>query len=262
MLSKAVQTLAQPSMLLLFSSLLGLLLLATRRRRAGLMLLLLPIAFQLALTVLPLDSWVLAPLEDRFPRLPAGPMHPTGIICLGGAVDPELTEARGLPSLNGAAERMTGFVTQALAHPDARLAFTGGSGRVLRGHLSEADVARSLFDQLGLAGRPITYEARSRTTWENARNLAALLHPQPGESWLLITSAAHMPRAMGAFRAAGWPVLADPVGFKTAHSLHVELEPTLAERLTRIDDAAHEWSGLVVYRLLGRTDRLLPRPGG
>ena len=78
------------------------------------------------------------------------PPHVAGIICLGGAVDPELARARGLPSLNDAAERMTAFVSLALAHPEVRLAFTGGSGRVFRGRLSEADVARQLFDGLGL----------------------------------------------------------------------------------------------------------------
>ncbi len=262
-LAKLAETVTRPSVLLLLSSALGLLLLllpGRRPRRAALALLAFPIAFELLLVLLPLDSWLLEPLEDRFPPLRVLPPHVTGIICLGGAVDPELTEARGLPSLNDAAERMTAFVTLALAHPEARLAFTGGSGRVFRGRLSEADVARTLFDGLGLAARPVTYENRSQTTSENALDLAALLHPRPDETWILVTSADHMPRAIGTFRAAGWPVLADPVGYKTAHSLVVELAPTLPQRLDRIDAAAHEWVGLLVYRLLGRTDRLLPGP--
>ncbi len=148
---------------------------------------------------------------------------------------------------------VTAKAAEAVARPSVLLLFRGG--------LFEADVARQLFDGLGLAARPVTYENRSRTTFENAVDLAALLHPRPGESWILVTSASHMPRAMGAFRAAGWPVLADPVGYKTAHSLAVELAPTLPQRLDRIDAAAHEWMGLLVYRLLGRTDRLLPGPG-
>ncbi len=257
---KAAEAVAHPSALLLLCAAAGLALLSRGRSRAGLALLAFPIVFALLLLLLPLDSWLLAPLEDRFPPLRVLPARVTGIICLGGAVDPELTEARGLPSLNAAAERMTAFVTLALARPEARLAFTGGSGRMFRGRLSEADVARQLFDGLGLAVRPVTYENRSRTTWENAVDLGALLHPHPGETWILVTSAAHMPRAIAAFRSAGWPVLADPVGYKTAHSLVVELAPTLPQRLDRIDAAAHEWAGLLVYRLLGRTDRLLPEP--
>ncbi len=257
---KVGEALGSPSTLLLACALAGFGLLATRRRRAGLALIVVPVAFLSVLAALPLDSWVLAPLEDRFPPLLRVPARVDGIVCLGGAVDPELTEARGMPALNGAAERMTAFVALALAHPEARLAFTGGSGRVFRGGLAEADVARMLFNRLGLAGRPITYERDSRTTWENARALAALVHPEAGQVWLLVTSAAHMPRAVGAFRVAGWPVLADPVGYKTAPALRVELAPSLPERVVRLDGAWHEWLGLATYWLLSRTDALLPGP--
>ena len=252
--------LMSPSALLLASALAGLGLLATSQRRLGLALIVAPIVFLSVLAVLPLDSWVLAPLEDRFPPLLRVPAKVDGIVCLGGAVDPELTEARGMPALNDAAERMTAFVALALSHPEARLAFTGGFGRVFRGGLAEADVARMLFDRLGLAGRPIIYERDSRTTWENARALAAMVHPEVGQVWILVTSAAHMPRAVGAFRAAGWPVLADPVGYKTAPALRVELAPSLPERVVRLDGAWHEWVGLAIYRLLGRTRALLPEP--
>lgn len=258
--AKAAEAVAHPSVLLLLCAVAGLLLLLCGRWRLGFPLLAFPLVFELLLLLLPLDSWLLEPLEDRFPPLRVVPTPVTGIICLGGAVDPALTEARGLPSLNDAAERMTAFVSLALTHPEARLAFSGGSGRVFRGRLSEADVARQLFDGLGLAARAVTYENRSRTTWENAVDLAALMHPRRDQTWILVTSADHMPRAMGAFRAAGWPVLADPVGFKTAPVLAVELAPTLPQRLDRIDAAAHEWVGLLAYRLLGRTDRLLPGP--
>ena len=69
-----------------------------------------------------------------------------------------------------------------------------------------------------------------------------------------------MPRAAGVFGAAGWTVLADPVGYKTAPVLRVELAPSLPERVVRLDAAWHEWVGLLAYRLLGRTDRLFPAP--
>ena len=258
--SKLLQLATEPSVLLLLCSLAGLGLLCLRRRRLALALLVLPIAFRFALLLLPLDAWVLAPLEDRFPPHPALPARMAGIICLGGAVDPAMTEARGIPALNAAAERMTMFVTLALRHPEARLAFTGGSGRLMDTGLSEADVARMLFDQLGLAGRDITYEGRSRTTAENARDLAALLHPRADQQWVLVTSAAHMPRAVALFRAAGWHVIPYPVAFQTGHSLATEIGPTLPERLGRLDMAAHEWGGLAALRLSGRTRQLVPGP--
>ncbi len=263
---KLLGGLAAPSTLLLLCSVAGFVALVAASRtgrvpaRLGLALLALPVAFALVLAVIPFDDWIAAPLEDRFPRLAAVPPDAVGAIALGGAVDPEMSAARGMPSLNDAAERMTAFVALARVHPGLRLAFTGGSGRVLRSRLSEADVARALFDQLGLAGRPVVYESASRTTWENATDLARLVHPRPGERWVLITSALHMPRAIGAFRAAGWTVVADPVGYKTAPVLSVETAPGLPGRLGLIDGAAHEWLGLLAYRLTGRTPRLLPRP--
>ena len=282
--SKLVSGLAEPTSLLLLSGVVGVgLLFAGRRRaggagadraggaganrqgraglrRAGLALLVLPLVFELVLDVVPLSDWAVAPLEDRFPTLRTIPPDITGVITIGGAVDPEMTAYRGIPSLNEAAERMTEFVRLALLHPAWRLAFSGGSGRVLRADMSEADVARMLWDGLGLAGRPIIYEDRSRTTWENAVLLARIVHPAPGERWILITSAMHMPRAMGVFRRAGWDVVADPVAYKTAPVADVEAEQSLAGRLALLDAAVHEWAGLVIYRVEGKTARLFPGP--
>ncbi len=255
--TKLAETILRPSTILFAAALLGLIL--TRSTRAGTVLLAASLAVQGALFFLPVDSWLAAPLEDRFPPLRTLPKRVTGIVVLGGAVDPALTEARGMPSLNGAAERMTRFVSLALRYPDAILAFTGGSGRLINGQLTEADVARELFASLGLAGRPITLENRSRTTWENAVDLARILHPQSGQAWILVTSAAHMPRAVACFRAAGWPVIPDPVGYKTAHTLAVQIAETFPQRLVGLDAATHEWLGLIAYRLEGRTDRLLPK---
>ena len=183
------------------------------------------------------------------------------MIVLGGAVDTAITEARDQPTLNGAAGRMTELVRAARLLPHATLAFTGGSGRIVPGQLTEADVARMFFASQGLADRPIVYEGRSRTTWENARNLAALLHPAPGQLWLLDTSAVHMPRAVAAFEAAGFAVIPDPVAYQTAAGFAAETGPGFADRLGRLDEAAHEWGGLVAYRLLGRTRTLLPARG-
>jgi len=170
-----------------------------------------------------------------------------------------LTEAHGMPALNEAAERMTTFVALAQRYKEARLAFAGGSGLLMHGHLYEADVAKQLFEQLGMS-RPVIYDNRSRNTYENAVLLRDLVSPQPGEIWILITSASHMPRAVGIFRKLGWPVLAWPVAYKTAHTPSVEYQEALPARLGELDWAAHEWIGLIAYWLLGRTSELLPGP--
>ena len=71
-----------------------------------------------------------------------------------------------------------------------------------------------MLERLGLAAGRVIYEERSRNTSENAEFSLAIARPQPGETWLLITSAFHMSRAVGSFRRAGWNVVPYPVDFR------------------------------------------------
>ena len=249
-------------MLLLLLACLGLLLVIFQHRRAGVTCLSVSLAALAAIAFLPVGSWLLAPIENRFPQPQALPGSVTGIIVLGGAVETAISAAHGMPALNSAAERMTSFVTLARRYPQAKLVFTGGNGELVHANLTEADVAKQLFDGLGLADRDVIYEHRSRTTYENVRDLKALLQPQPGQTWLLITSAWHMPRAMGLFQHSRWPVIPYPVGYKTGPGLVMALRGSFPDRLELVDLAAHEWIGLTAYWLLGRTSALFPAPQG
>jgi uncharacterized SAM-binding protein YcdF (DUF218 family) len=138
--------------------------------------------------------------------------------------------------------------------------FSGGEGTLLPGGMPEAAAARALLERLGVPPGRVLLEDRSRDTWENAAFSRPIANPHPGETWLLVTSAMHMPRAVGVFRAAGWPVVAWPVGYETSVNVAVAALASLAGKDKVLEDAGHEWLGLVVYRLEGRTDRLLPSP--
>lgn len=247
--------------MLLALAAIGLVLQFGRFRKASLTCLSLSLGILTLIAVLPIGASMLAPLENRFPQVKPLPANVTGIIVLGGATSPGMSAARGIPSLNGDAERMTTLVMLARQYPNARLAFTGGNGTLIHGATTEADVARQLFTQLGVDQSRIVYEDRSRTTYENVLFLKALLKPQPGQLWLLVTSAWHMPRAVGLFRHAGWPVLPYPVGYKTAPGLMLnELHDDFPARLGMVDQATHEWIGLIAYHLLGHTSALFPAP--
>ena len=150
LISKLLWILLRPSSLLLLLGLLGLLLLYARRRTGALVCLTLSLGAMGLVVLLPIGPLMLEPLESRFPEVTVPPAQVDGIIVLGGAVDTDLTEAHGIPALNDAGERMTTLVALSRRYPDAILAFTGGNGRLLRGRLSEADVARSLFGSLGV----------------------------------------------------------------------------------------------------------------
>lgn len=230
-----------------------------RGRRSGRWLVLACLGFFLMLVATPVNQWLLLPLEDRFPRPGVAPERVDGIIILGGAVEQNITEARGIPSLNGAAERMTEGVILARRYPEARLVFTGGQGSFVYGRLTEADVARELWTAMGVPPERVLYEDEARNTHENAVNTFRLVQPQPGQVWLLVTSASHMPRSVGVFRAAGWrEIVPWPVNYRTGHTWQVWYDAPFPERLGQFEWAFREWLGLIAYRLMGRTESLLP----
>ncbi|MBR0672308.1 YdcF family protein [Neoroseomonas soli] len=249
---------ARPGHFALIVGFIGLFLL-WRGRRGGRWLVLASLGFFLMLVATPANQWLMLPLEDRFPRPAQAPEHVDGIIVLGGAVDQNITEARGIPSLNGAAERMTEGVILARRYPDARLVFSGGQGSFVHGQITEADVARMLWTSMGIPPERVVYEDAARNTHENAVFTHRLVNPKPGEVWLLVTSAAHMPRSVAVFRGAGWRgIVPWPVNYRTGHSWTVWYDAPFPERLGQFEWAFREWLGLVAYYLMGRTESVLP----
>jgi uncharacterized SAM-binding protein YcdF (DUF218 family) len=256
--SKIFWLFARPNTFMLFLACLGTLLLVFGRRW-GRWPALLGLGWFAAVLLTPLPAWLTLPLEDRFPR-PEAPARVDGVIVLGGAVEQALTVSRGIPALNGAAERMTETLALARRFPEARIAFTGGSPGLAPGEMTEADVARQLFTALGLEGPRVIFEAESRNTWENATLSRAAVRPQPGETWLLVTSASHMPRSVGCFRRAGWTVTPWPVNYSTQPGARGWFDPPFSFRLGQAEWAVREYVGLLAYWLLGRTSALFPGP--
>jgi uncharacterized SAM-binding protein YcdF (DUF218 family) len=260
-LSKVLGFFASPSNLVIALGLLGVLLWGTRLARSGRLL---AAASLIALAVLglsPLGNALIIPLEQRFPPWDDTRGPPDGIVVLGGAITPDVSEARNDVALNEAAERITAAVALARRYPDARVIYSGGSAALIFHEGSEAASAVRLFESLGVPHARIIAEEQSRNTLENAVFSRLLAMPQPGERWLLVTSGYHMPRAMGVFRQAGFPVEAYPVDWRTRGPQDVARPfPSLGSGLERADTAAREWVGLLVYWLTGRSAALFPAP--
>jgi len=228
-------------------------------RRIGLTLLSLGMLGFGAVCFLPVHFWILRPLEARFPPIPV--THVDGIVVLGGAITAAVSSDRGVPTLNRDGDRLMEFAALARAWPEAKLVFAGGPSASSPSHLSEAASSRLLLEQLGVPAARILVDDRSLTTWGNAANALALARPKPGETWLLVTSASHMPRAMGAFRGAGWPpILPWPVAWRTTRTGWPPSLRSVGNKLAAIDLAAHEWMGLAGYWLEGRSSSLFPAP--
>jgi uncharacterized SAM-binding protein YcdF (DUF218 family) len=191
--SKIFWLVAEPVSLAIFVGLLGTVLLFTRYARAGRALM---AGAMIALAigfVTPLGAILMRPLEDRFPQPPTDMPAPTGIIVLGGAVETARSEASGEVYLNADAARITTAVELARRYPNARLVYTGGSASFFREAVAEAISAREIWLSLGVPAERMMFEAKSRNTWENAVFTRELVKPKPGETWLLVTSAAHAP---------------------------------------------------------------------
>ncbi|WAC26706.1 YdcF family protein [Ancylobacter sp. SL191] len=261
-LSKLVWMAVVPSTLLTLTALIGLTVhLTAPRWRLGRVLMAVGIVGLLLAGLGPFGRMMTQALEDRFPAFVDDGQPIAGIIVLGGAELPDITAARGQPAFQEAAERLFALADLSRRYPDARLVFSGGSGRLDPPPIAEADVIRQVLPQIGVDPGRVIFEGRSRNTAENARLTRGLVNPVAGERWLLVTSAMHMPRAMGCFRAAGFPVTAYPVDYRTTGQGAVwRLFGSVAEGLQFVDGALREWVGLVVYYVTGRTGALFPAP--
>jgi uncharacterized SAM-binding protein YcdF (DUF218 family) len=260
-ISKTIGYLVLPSNLLMAIGLVGLVMLFTRFRQLASWLIVTSLVLIALVGYSPLGRILLLPLEERFPPWDASHGAPDGIVVLGGAISPDISVARGVIALNGSAERLTVTAELARRYPNARIIFTGGTASLDPNAPLEAPLAVKELEAFGIAHDRITAEEQSRNTIENAVFSRLLAQPKPGERWLLVTSASHMPRAIAAFRAARFAVEAYPVNWHTQGRRDAaELFATFPEGLAMTDSAMHEWFGLAAYWLTGRTSELFPAP--
>ena len=262
-LSKVLFLVLKPSSLFVLMLLLGGALLwrrSERGRRIGRAIVTVAALAAWALAALPLGEYAMAALENRFPPPRELPPKIAGIIILGPGIRPFITAARGQVTLAPEAARLTGALSIARNHPEARVLFTGGSGLLLRREFTEAPVAGRFLVEMGLDPARLTLEDQARNTYENALFSQRLAMPKPGEKWVLVTSAMHMSRAVGTFRALGWDVIPYPVDYRTSGTFASIQLFDFGQSILDLDAAAKEWLGLIGYRVLGRTDALFPAP--
>ena len=209
---------------------------------------------------LPIGKWLAEPLETRFSAPTPMPQHVDGILLLGGAQRPTLTDYWKQPELNAAAETLTTFLALAKRYPQAKLVFSGGSGDILHQEFSEAETVHLFFEQQGFNDSRVLYEKKSRNTYENAIFSQALVKPNAGETWLMITNARTIPRAMGIFRKINWLVIPVPVDHSVVPNGDWKPEFELAKNFTHINEGIHEWLGMAAYYWSGKSSEFFPAP--
>ncbi len=259
-LSKIFWFFASPGNAFLLALLLGLLLSATRFARTGRVLVSLAVVFALMVTFVPVGPYMLKTLEERFPAPKSLPDKIDGIVVLGGVINPVMSKTYDRVVIGGAVERITVSAALAKKYPAARLIYSGGSGSLTDRDIREADFVADLYQEMGVSKNRLLLEREARNTWENAKYTMEMVTPKPDDNWILVTSAFHMPRAVGAFRRVGWETIPYPVDFNTKQELSFPSPLDFAIGISSISHALHEWTGLFAYWLTGKNSAAFPKP--
>lgn len=220
-----------------------------------------------AFMILALSAWtsvgamMLNPLEERFARASL-PEKVDGIVVLGGGFEGAINLVRGGYELNASGDRMVETAVLARRFPEARIVVSGGTGELILDGEGDATTAPRLLNALGVSADRLILENKSRNTYENAVFTREMVAPKPGETWLLVTSAFHMPRAKALFDKAGFATVPWPVDYRTSGREGVGLfRDNAADSLQATTMAIREWIGLFAYWLSGRINEPFPGPG-
>jgi uncharacterized SAM-binding protein YcdF (DUF218 family) len=261
-LSKTLGVMLLPSNFMVGVGIFGLVLLFTRFAPLGRKLVFASIALLAFCGFSPLGNWLLYPLEQRFPPWDDTRGAPDGIVVLGGSIDPGLSAVHGVTVFSGAVDRLVTGAALAHRYPNARIVFSGGNANLVSDDTAkEADYAAVVFESLGISKTRLMMERNSRNTQENAEFAKAMIAPKPGERWLLVTSAFHMPRAIGIFRKAGFTVEPYPVDWRMGDRADLlTFSIFVLDGLQRTDAAVREWMGLTAYWISGKTSAFFPAP--
>ncbi|NOS36283.1 MAG: hypothetical protein GQ522_06585 [Deltaproteobacteria bacterium] len=250
LLTKIVLALILPPASLLLIMVVGLLI-TGRSRFIGRLLLFTGLAFLYLLSVEPMSSTLLRPLEGYAPPFSADYKGRDAIVVLaGGAKEIPWTGLATQPS-STSLERVVYGVQLQRDSGRLPLVITGGSGDPSMPGISEAEAMAEVARALGVSKKRLIVEEASRNTLENARYVREAIGA--GRRIILVTSASHMKRASAMFRKAGFDVLPAPCGYRSEEKpLVIKSFIPSATSLSDSSTALYEYFGLVWYRIRGK----------
>lgn len=263
-LSKTLSVLINTAFIhgLLLATLLGLLIFK-RTRRFAIGGLIFVTGVSLLITVIPVGTILSHALETRFEKPNLKNLEFAGAVTLAGSLDPNSYLQRSEMHVGNSADRIFAMLRLASLYPDKPILFTGGDGNLTERGFSEAAVLENWLDDSGLKTSNMYFEGQSRNTHENATKSLEMIYrdwPELSQKpWILVTSAQHMPRAIGTFREAGWNVIPYPVDRLTSDDIHLT-SLNVSEAIYSLGRALREWVGLTAYYWTGRTDEWFPGP--
>ena len=198
---------------------------------------------------LPIGNWLTLPLEQRFPRPSSEQLSEAKVIVvLGGIISPNRSFLWNEVVLHDGAERLTTGARLARELPDSTLLFSSFA--------AEARWAKRFWLEQGITESRIHLDTTATTTATNAHGVLEMVNP--GEDTIvLVTSAKHMPRAVGAFLGAGFTkVIPYPTDYRGPFRSHTSLPGNWG----LIIESLHEWLGMLIYWLNDDSSVLYPGP--
>jgi len=198
-------------------------------------------------------NWLYAQLEREHPSVAVEALPRADVaIVLGGAIGQPLPP-RAVPDASDAVDRVLHAARLFRAGKAKAILVSGGNLPWLSASKPEAALISDLLVELGVPRSAIVLETESRNTRENALNSAAMISARNWKTALLVTSAAHMPRAVAVFRRAGIDAIPAVTDIRVTDPLFESVLDFLPDvgALARTTDAMKEYLGLLVYRMRG-----------
>jgi uncharacterized SAM-binding protein YcdF (DUF218 family) len=194
----------------------------------------------------------LGSLEWQYPPAEGRPEGVGAVVVLGGGVlEPNTVRPKAEMDAMSMARTLRAAELYRRGKPCLVIA-SGGKPDPTSPGPACADLMGALLREMGVAEADLLVENHSRTTYENAAESAALLRERGVTRVALVTDAGHLPRAVACFRKQGLDVV--PVGCQyRATEWRTEVGSFLpGGGLGACQEAAHEWLGLLWYRIRGR----------
>jgi uncharacterized SAM-binding protein YcdF (DUF218 family) len=236
-----LEALVLPSNICFLLTIAGLVLAVTpRTRRAALATLSLAGVLLVVFSCGKTATWLLGPLEYAFPRVPDQPTPVRAIVILAGYATDDaemsLSDRLNPPTLYRVVEGAL-LWRQCL---DCRVVVSGTS--------PTTDIMANVLTALGVPQASLKLDNGSVHTAASAINLRPLLGDEP---FYLVTSAAHLPRAMAAFAAVHLRPVPAPTDHRQPSSVDKGVWFLSPFHLQASDLAVHERIGAWWYRVRG-----------
>ena len=253
-LSKFLWYFVNPFALFIFLFLLSFIFLILKKTKVYLILFSITFFYILIISIFPIGNLGIYYLEREFHTQIAYPDKIDGILILSGATNPYLSNEYNSIEINASAERLIESVFLIRKHQKAKIIFSGGSGYLNFNKLTHAKLAKKFFEKMNVDNGQIIYENKSRNTYENILFSKKIAMPKKNESWLLVTSAFHMKRAILIAKKQNWELIPYAVDFNQPKKISLRPSINMFSNLSTFQMSFHEWLGLFSYYILGRTN--------